>query len=276
LEVPGTCLTATGTTTDTIGAWSIIRQLIHQGALHVPGKQVSRLANPLINELVIGVNDKFLFNSADPQNDGTNFVNYILFPSFPEIINVLFGATVNSVLGTSFTTIAPATPRLDLGIAFGTGIPGVNALGPGLGSPAEYMRLNLSTAPVARANQNPLGVIAGDAAGMPNGRRPGDDAVDVVLQVVVAGKLCQLFIGCNASAGATVAPIAGVKLYDGTPISANDFQNVFPYLNSPIPGALNAGRNTNSSPSSGLSLPSFVAIFVALAAGFLISFGFFR
>jgi len=268
LEIPSNCLTATGVTTGVIGAWGVIRTLLHIGAQHVPGIQVSRLGNPLINELVIGLYHKYQFNAGQPINDGL-LGNFILYPTMPEIVNILFGSAVNAILGKNYTTIAPDTPRLDLLMAFAQGIPGVNQLG---GSPpAEMMRLNLSVAPRPIDQQFPLGVIAGDPAGFPNGRRPGDDSVDIGLQVLVAGVLCTLNIGCAPGN----APIGAVALYDGAPISASDFQNKFPYLNSPIPGALNAGHDY-SSPSGGLSVPSVFATLLALAAGFLISIAFFK
>jgi len=274
LEVPTVCITSDGSTNGVVGAWSVIRQLLHDstGTTHMPGLQVSRLGNPLINELIIGLRDKYLWNAAQPTQDVTNFGTYVLYPTLPFIVDLLFGDAVRAATGLT-GTIAPAVPRNDL-LIFVTGIQGLNQPTP-LTAPGEMLRLNVATAPLAQASQNTLGVIAGDAAGFPNGRRPGDDVVDIALQVVVAGKLCALNVGCNASSDPSVAPIANVALTDGAPISANDFLNAFPYLNTPLPGAKNGARSTTSSPSSGLTLPSLVAIAVAILAGFLISFGFF-
>ena len=77
---------------------------------------------------------------------------------------------------------APATPRNDLVQVFLTGVPGLNQ--PASVKAAEMLRLNTTTPAVPAVSQNPLGVIGGDVAGFPNGRRPGDDVVDIALRAV--------------------------------------------------------------------------------------------
>src|SRR3546814_6411318 len=125
---------------------------------------VSRLSAPLVNEVIIGLPDKDRFNGSAPVYDG-KFAKYFTNPSLPERIQVLYpGVTAPNLF-----------PRTDLVAAFLTGIEGLNK--PANVQPAEMMRLNTSIAPVAPAEQSNLGVLGGDTAGFPNGRRPGDDVV---------------------------------------------------------------------------------------------------
>ncbi len=95
----------------------------------------------------------------------------------------------------------------------------------------------------ARAQQQPLGVAAGDLAGFPNGRRPGDDSVDIALRVVMGALCYPLPIGPGGSAvelGLCTpqdAPVGNVAFTDGAPLSAMDLDNAFPYLLTPYPGS---------------------------------------
>ena len=244
LEVPASCLTQG--TDKVIGGWTTasLRQgrLLNgatpsglQASEKVGGAwtQVSRLGMPLVNEVVIGLKDKDKFNGSKPLNDAGNFADYVTNPTLPALIEKLFGAKAP----TNF-------PRTDLMTAFLTGLPTVNRpanmTGLGVGGPlTEMLRLNTSIAAKPAATQNSLGVAAGDAAGFPNGRRLGDDVVDVSLRVAM-GALCVLTgdtdalkVGCKPSD----APAGGVPFVDGVRASATDFQQVFPYLNTPLPGA---------------------------------------
>lgn len=190
--------------------------------------QVSRLGMPLVNEVIIGLDDKDRFNSSKPIDD-KQFANYVTNPALPTVVESLFPS---AKAPTNF-------PRTDLVAAFLTGIAGVNQ--PKTVVASEMLRLNTSIAPTALAAQNPLGVAAGDNAGFPNGRRPGDDIVDVSLRVamgalcVITGTTDTLKVGCKPSD----APAGGAKLTDGVRKTAADFQGVFPYLNSPLPGNFN-------------------------------------
>ena len=244
LEVPASCLTQGSD--PVIGGWttaSMRQGRLLNGAtpsgLRANEKaggawtQVSRLGMPLVNELVIGLKDKDKFNGSKPMNDAANFADYVTNPTLPALIEKLFGAKAP----TNF-------PRTDLMTAFLTGLPTVNrpavVTGLGVGGPlSEMLRLNTSIAAKPAAMQNALGVAAGDAAGFPNGRRLADDVVDVSLRVAM-GALCVLTgdgdalkVGCKPSD----APAGGVPFVDGVRASATDFQQVFPYLNTPIPGA---------------------------------------
>ena len=95
---------------------------------------------------------------------------------------------MNTTLGTNITNLAPNNlPRQDLVAAFLTGFKGLNQQK--MVTPSEMMRLNTAVPPTPRNKQSTFGVAGGDLAGFPNGRRPGDDAVDLALRVVM-GRLC--------------------------------------------------------------------------------------
>ncbi len=249
LEVPIACLVGTGN--GVIGAWTTASlpqaRLLDpspsytstalQGGSYV---QVSRLANPLVNELVIGLPDKDAFNASFPPNKDATFLNYVTNPTFPAILDALFKAPVNATLGSNFATLAPTNfPRNDLVATFLTGFATLNQLK--TVTPSEIMRLNTAVNPTAQASQSTFGVVGNDLAGYPNGRRPGDDAIDITLRVAM-GRLCypipisgtQTDLGLCKPADASTGMVAYT---DGAPISAMDVQNAFPYLNTPIPGS---------------------------------------
>jgi len=177
--------------------------------------QVSRLGSPLVNEVVIGLPDKNRFNAAHPSADG-QFAAYVTHPVFPELIQMLFGDA---------GAVAPNLfPREDLVQAFLTGVPGLNQ--PAGVVASEMLRLNTDIPTTAVADQNPLGVIAGDAAGFPNGRRPGDDVIDIALRVMMGVLLDE-----------SVAPTGGLPFTDGAYVDSTLFADSFPYLNHPIAGS---------------------------------------
>jgi len=227
LEVPTTCVTGAGN--GVIGTWTATRSI--KG-----NRQKSRLGNPLVNELLIGLPDKDKWSRRKPSQDGL-LNRYIAFPTFPAIVSALFLGPVNSVLKTNFPSLAPTNyPRTDLQAIFLTGIASINQLSvPPNGGFVEYLRLNTSIAPTPQGNQSSLGVILGDNAGYPNGRRPGDDVIDITLRAAM-GVLCTLPLPYCTKAQ---APIGGAALIDGAPRSANDFPNAWPYLNTPTAGSLN-------------------------------------
>ncbi|MEO6711067.1 MAG: DUF4331 domain-containing protein, partial [Planctomycetota bacterium] len=179
---------------------------VGQGAF----RQVSRLGSPLVNELVIGLKDKDRFNGSRPSDDA-QFADYITNPTLPELLEVLFGVTAPNLF-----------PRTDLVSVFATGVPGINMNG----SFGEMLRLNTSTPAVPAAQQSNLGVLGGDLAGFPNGRRLGDDVVDMALRVVM-GVLLDI----------NVAPSGQLAYTDGAFVDATMFDSVFPYVLDPHPGA---------------------------------------
>ena len=257
IEVHKDCLTAG--TEPVIGGWTTasLRQARLLNGSPTKGNdkaekaggawtQVSRLGNPLINEVVIGLPDKDRFNASQPKDDG-QFLTYVTNPTLPALLGVVLGAN-----------IAPTNlPRTDLATTFLTGITGVNkpAANP---TPSEMLRLNTSIAPVQFAAQNRLGVagnaLAGgtDNAGFPNGRRPKDDVVDIAL-VAMLGGLCVINGPADALKLNSVPGVAGVtsacnaasvplgadsaKIHDGVDQATVPFLTVFPYLNTPNPGA---------------------------------------
>ena len=250
LEIPKDCLVGNGN--GVIGSWttSSLRQVTvvnPRPTLDFPEiafgswVQVSRLGNFLVNELFVGFSDKNTFNTSEPKDDA-QFAKYVTHPVFPAIINLLFKDAVNATLGTDIADLAPTNiPRSDLVAGFLTGFPGLNQLQSVTGS--EMLRLNTAIPAIPRESQHPLGVAAGDVAGFPNGRRPGDDSVDIALRVAM-GALCHDIplgedgVGINLGLCTPAdAAIGNVPLTDGVPISASDFNNSFPYLLTPYPGS---------------------------------------
>ena len=244
IEVPAACLTRNAGS-PVIGAWQTSalprnRVLSNNPSFgHVASNggdyvQVSRLGMPLVNEVVIGLKDKDLFNSASPKGDAA-LATYITNPTLPALLEILFG---------SAGVRAPINiPRTDLVAAFATGIQGVNFLSDG--APHEMMRLNTSIPAVPAAQQNNLGVLGGDNAGFPNGRRPGDDVVDIELRVAM-GVLCHALPGtfCNPAD----APSGTLPLTDGVLQDASQFDSTFPYLKPPLPGSPNGANGVGTLP----------------------------
>ncbi|MGJ8562331.1 MAG: DUF4331 domain-containing protein [Alphaproteobacteria bacterium] len=245
MEVPISCVTGNGN--GVIGGWTTAS--LPQASLKDPTPtyeqteltggayvQVSRLSAPLVNEVVIGLPFKDLFNGSEPKDDA-QAADFVTNPTLPALIDILFrdalGATSN---------IAPSNfPRTDLVAAFLTGFPGVNQQATVTGS--EMMRLNTAIATTPQAAQSNLGVAGNDLAGFPNGRRPGDDTVDIALRVVM-GALCHDIPvnGVPTNLGycqPSDAPVGDQPFTDGAPITANDVQNAFPYLNTPHRGSPN-------------------------------------
>jgi hypothetical protein len=239
IEVPAACLVGVDSTI--IGGWTTasVRQarVINPGASFEqpareggPWAQVSRLGMPLVNEVVIGLKDKDLFNASEPSGDA-QFGDYITHPTLPEIMEILFGAA---------GVQAPNNfPRADLIAVFLTGVAGVNATA----SSAEMLRLNTAVSVTALAGQQSLGAalcfdrdpggsildtsnLGCDVSGFPNGRRPGDDVVDIALRVVMG------FLAPTAD-----SPSGELPFTDGAYLAPTSFPSAFPYLNPPRPGA---------------------------------------
>ena len=222
IEVPIASLTHSGTRPPAsdpnaiIGVWSSASRpsvTSRGGGQEVQSDrwvQVSRLGQPLVNEVVIPRGTKDVFNSLHPTADAAA-LNFVIDPEVPKLLSALFGIQ------------SPPAPRNDLVTIFLKGIPGLNQ--PANVTPSEMLRLNTAIAPVA--NPNPLGVLGGDVQGFPNGRRLADDVVDIALR---------------AMAGATVLTPsfnAGINAQLGDGVNQNDkpFLDVFPYVATPTPGA---------------------------------------
>jgi hypothetical protein len=256
LEVPTACLTSDAKPPSTsarpiLGGWTTasVRQarVINPKATYgLPAKeggawaQVSRLGMPLTNEVVIGIADKDKFNSSNPADDA-QFAGYVTHPTLPQILQAIFGG--------ANTPLFPAgtVSRDDLVAIFLTGITGVN----NTGSIAEMLRLNTNLPTKPSGSQTDLGAalcfpyatncqnganIAAcfaptlgntgcDTGGFPNGRRPGDDIVDIELTVLLG------YFVPHAQ-----APAGGTVLHDAVLNTESQFDATFPYLKDPHSG----------------------------------------
>jgi Domain of unknown function (DUF4331) len=208
LELPASMLTADGndaahTAYPKLGAYAEtdrprVTILGRDGEQQARGRmvQVQRLANPLVNEAIIGTIDKDEWNSTEPQQE-SRFLDYYLNPRLALALQIVFGAS------------APVSNRTDLVDLLLKYAPADRRL-------SELLRLNLAVAPKALAQQQPLTVLAGDDAGWPNGRRPIDDVTDIAVKVV----------GGPNFAGAG----------DGVTLNDKPLPAAFPFLASPWDG----------------------------------------
>jgi len=177
-----------------------------------PWMQVSRLANPLVNEVVIPVGQKDKFNATEPKDDLANFGTYVLNSELASLFSGVLGVSV------------PPNPRTDLLVLVqGLDLPGLKTMRPNEVI-SDQLRLNVAVPPTPIPSVDRLGVLAGDLAGFPNGRRPYDDVVDIELRVI-AGVLVD---------GFNVAPNNALSdLVDGPDLG---FLPGFPYLSTPHSG----------------------------------------
>jgi hypothetical protein len=143
-------------------------------------RQISRLGNPLVNEVVIPLNLKDAFNSLSPKDDAIA-APAVQDPELARLMQAVFGINI------------PPAPRNDLVAIFATGIPVNPITGPNYttflsdGKPHEYLRLNVAIPITPIGSQNRLGLLGGDVAGFPNGRRVFDDVTDIALRAVAGG-----------------------------------------------------------------------------------------
>lgn len=229
-----------------VGVWSTVQRKDARG----DWSQVSRLGSPLVNEVVNPQKDKDKFNASAPWNDA-QFLKNVTNPELPKLIEAIYKIK------------APAEPRNDLVDVFLKGVKGLNQ--PPNVRPAEELRLNTSIKPTDKPKR--LGVLDGDNAGFPNGRRLADDVIDASLQVV-EGEL------------------VGSKNDLGDAVDKNDkkFEHSFPYVAEPTSGSRGAtakgtgnkvrnqlgdGLQTTGS-SSGTDTTLIAASAAAGAAGFLL------
>jgi hypothetical protein len=176
-----------------------------------PLVQVSRLGMPLVNEVVAPLGAKDLFNGSHPGDDA-QFLGAVTDPELAKLLNLLYGTALVPV---------PESGRDDLVTVFLTGVPGLNQ--PANVKPSEMLRLNVAVPP--SAEENSLGVIGGDNAGFPNGRRLGDEVVDIELRVAAGFLLGEEFQqGVNGQLG------------DGVPTNDVPFMTTFPYVAAPHQG----------------------------------------
>jgi Domain of unknown function (DUF4331) len=201
-----------------IGVWSSTERRRFQvtneiGGQHSKGQwvQVSRLGNPLVNEVVIPLGQKDRFNRTQPQDDAKNYGKYVVNPELAKLMNALFNLGVKE------------TNRTDIVTALLTGVPGLTQIS-AKPAAADTLKINLGVPPTPADQVSRFGVIGGDNAGFPNGRRLGDDVTDIELRVI----------------GGFLLPEnqGGKKLPLGDGVDQNDkpFLSTFPYVAPPTAG----------------------------------------
>jgi hypothetical protein len=205
-----------------VGVWATTERrrvsVLRRG--HGHGKrwvQVSRLGNPLINEVIIPIGQKDKFNRTSPADDLKNFGKYALNPEPARLLNALFHLGVKE------------TDRTDIVQALLTGVPGLTQIG-SHPAPADTLKINLGVPPTASPSR--FGVLANDLAGFPNGRRLTDDVTDIELRVI---------------AGALLKPSEGGKqipLGDGVDQNDHAFRSSFPYVALPTDGITGLTKRT--------------------------------
>ena len=222
IEVPIAMLTLTGrvepanSLAATIGVWATtsrqamtVRRAPMAAENSGEWMQVQRMGNPLINELLIGTGSKDRFSMDQPKNDG-QFASFFLDPSLARVLNALTGGAV----------AIPAPPRTDL-LPVVTYAPPIAAQGTTPGPIADLLRLNTGVEPTAPYQASRLGLLGGDKAGFPNGRRVFDDVTDIALRLVVGGVL--------AGEPFASSPVNS-RLGDGVNVNDAPYRDDFPYV----------------------------------------------
>ncbi len=220
----------------TIGIWTTAKRQKVRITNAEPGKatfsgpfvQVSRLGMPLINEVVIPLGEKDFWNTQAPEGD-KQFARYVAHPELASLLTVLYPGVFPHLKG----LVQAKTKRADLEAILLTGIP-AGIVSPGFTTftgpvQADMLRLNTSIPP--SSSPNILGVLGGDLAGFPNGRRVFDDVVSVELRAI-AGAILPLVDHSYT------ADLAAGELTDGLVPSSlgKPFLSSFPYLGVPFDG----------------------------------------
>jgi len=198
----------------TIGVWGTtsrprvtIRRSPNPASQSGPYRQVQRIGNPLINELLIGIGSKDRFSMDQPKND-SQFANFFLDPPIAHIVEALYGGALK----------IPPAPRTDL-LPLVTYAAPIAAPGTPAGPVADLLRLNTGVPATPVNDASRLGLIGGDPAGYPNGRRLFDDVVDITLRVGVGGILVP---GFNQ--------FPNNRLGDGVNVNDAEYRTQFPYV----------------------------------------------
>jgi hypothetical protein len=187
-----------------------------------PWVQVSRLGNPLVNEVIIPMARKDKWNGLPPSQDA-QFLSYVQKPELAGLLPVLYPGVFPNLQ-------AYTANRADLAAILMTGIP--SGIVPGFqnftgATPADLLRLNMAIPPSGSPNR--LGLVAGDPAGFPNGRRVTDDVVTIEVRAI-AGLTIPLVDSSFTPDGAAAV------VEDGTWPGPNDYLDTFPYLATPLSG----------------------------------------
>lgn len=219
LTSDGLNVTGAGASNAVVGFWAgSSRQVVDvTSTAVVTWQQVSRLGNPLINEVIIPVGEKDAWNAADPSGDADYAARYAN-PELAAIINVIYPTLPD----------ADTTGRGDLSLILGQGVPGLNQTNTG-STLYDELRLNMGVAPAAHPSR--LGALVGDLAGFPNGRRLTDDVVDIEIRAIADGYgtfLHDNFGLKNLSPNNTIG--------DGCNANDRAFLSTFPYVAVPFKG----------------------------------------
>ncbi len=178
--------------------------------------QIDRAGHPFVSSMMIGFKDKDLYNSRRVSLDSNGKLSdYINYPTLAELIELNSSLTAPNLF-----------PRTDLNEWFLTGLTGVNQFSSAKAKATDTLKLNTATTIVTKGSQNRLGLLGGDNAGYPNGRRPGDDVTDVFLRVLMGARISDV----------SLAPSRSAVLTDGVLVNDGLFSDSFPYLASPVAG----------------------------------------
>jgi Domain of unknown function (DUF4331) len=215
----GKDVTAADATNAVVGIWAGASRKSMSATGEATGDwvQVSRLGNPLINEVIIPLGQKDAWNAGEPADDAQYAARY-LNPELAAIINTVYPALPD---------IATAD-RTDLQLILGQGVPTLNSTNSG-DTLYDELRLNLGVPPTAKPDR--LGVLAGDLAGFPNGRRLGDDVIDIEIRAVAQGY--GKFLADNFQLP-NLDP--NNQLADGVNKNDKPFLDAFPYVAQPWQG----------------------------------------
>src|ERR1700729_2807556 len=248
LQIPKTLLTADGSNpTDPAKSSAVIgvyasasrqkAQVWDSSQGHFDGsgpyEQVSRLGMPLFNEVLVSLGMKDTWNASSPFND-SQFVSDVSFPALADLLPALYPGVFPNLeaLNAKLESMPPAKQRADLVAIFLTGlpsgiVPGFQNVTAGGNTQADLLRLNMAIPPTQ--TPNPAGLVGGDAAGFPNGRRLQDDIVTIELRAL-AGVTYPLVDKSY------VPDAAASKITDGAPSSGINLLSCFPYMPEPYSG----------------------------------------
>ena len=207
-----------------------------------PWTQVSRLGNPLVNELIIGIGDKDRWNREPPVADGTQFLAYFAQPLLATLLPGLYPGVFPNLAAYN---AVPGYVRTDLEAILLTGIPGGLIPGftnyNGTGVRADQLRLNTAIGP-ATAPDN-LGLLGGDLSGFPNGRRVFDDVATIELRAVAGATLPLVDPGFTADGAAGAVSFGLTKGGTDLPAMGTErYLTSFPYLGVPYSGFSNPAK----------------------------------
>src|SRR3984957_8551877 len=250
LQIPKTMLTSDGSnptdpakSTAVIGVYAAASrqkaQVYNSSQGHFNGsgpyEQVSRLGMPLFNEVLVSLGTKDTWNASSPFND-SQFVSDVSFPALADLLPALYpGVFPNlAALNAKLASMPPAKQRADLVAIFLTGlpagiVPGFQNVTDGGNTQADLLRLNMAIPPAK--SPNPAGLVGGDAAGFPNGRRLQDDIVTIELRALAGVTYPLVDPSYTPDAAAS-------KVTDGAPSWGINLLPCFPYMPEPYSGYL--------------------------------------